>query len=99
METTNVKIPALSPGDHEVTINYLNGFQSKFTLNEKDVCKFLKENSVLFVIIIKSICFSLWPQELATELRLALNLWFPASGPESRAQRCVSPHQVEINLK
>lgn len=37
LETTNVKIPALSPGDHEVTINYLNGFQSKFTLNEKDV--------------------------------------------------------------
>lgn len=37
LETTNVKIPALSPGDHEVTINYQNGFQSKFTLNEKDV--------------------------------------------------------------
>lgn len=37
LETTHVKIPALSPGDHEVTINYLNGFQSKFTLNEKDV--------------------------------------------------------------
>lgn len=37
LETTNVKIPALSPGDHEVTINYLNGFQSKFTLSERDV--------------------------------------------------------------
>ncbi|XP_057645538.1 leukemia inhibitory factor receptor [Chionomys nivalis] len=37
LETTNIKIAALSPGDHEVTVNYLNGFQSNFTLNEKDV--------------------------------------------------------------
>ncbi|XP_027257139.1 leukemia inhibitory factor receptor isoform X1 [Cricetulus griseus] len=37
LESTNIKIAALSPGDHEVTINYLNGFQNKFTLNEKDV--------------------------------------------------------------
>ncbi|XP_042117393.2 leukemia inhibitory factor receptor isoform X2 [Peromyscus maniculatus bairdii] len=40
LETTNIKIPALLPGDHEVTINYINGFQSKVTLNEKDVSLF-----------------------------------------------------------
>ncbi|XP_032327100.1 leukemia inhibitory factor receptor [Camelus ferus] len=32
----NTKIPALSPGDHEVTINFGSSI-SKFTLNEKDV--------------------------------------------------------------
>ncbi|XP_051006891.1 leukemia inhibitory factor receptor [Acomys russatus] len=37
LETTKFKIKALLPGDHEVTIHYQNGFQSKFTLNEKDV--------------------------------------------------------------
>lgn len=37
LETTNFKTPALSPGAHEVTINYLDGFQSTFTLSEKDV--------------------------------------------------------------
>lgn len=40
LEKTNIKIPALSPGDHEVTINYLRGFErfpSRFILNEKNV--------------------------------------------------------------
>lgn len=37
LEKANIKIAALSPGDHEVTVNYLNGFQSNFTLNERDV--------------------------------------------------------------
>uniref|UniRef100_A0A673TAK2 LIF receptor subunit alpha n=1 Tax=Suricata suricatta TaxID=37032 RepID=A0A673TAK2_SURSU len=39
-EKTNVKIPALLPGDHEITINRLYDFGtpiSKFTLNEKNV--------------------------------------------------------------
>ncbi|XP_059948805.1 leukemia inhibitory factor receptor isoform X2 [Mesoplodon densirostris] len=36
----NIKIPALLPGDHEITINPLHDFRSfisKFTLNEKNV--------------------------------------------------------------
>lgn len=40
LDKTNIKIPALSPGDHEVTINYLHDFESspsKFILNEKNV--------------------------------------------------------------
>ncbi|KAM5264905.1 leukemia inhibitory factor receptor [Ctenodactylus gundi] len=40
LEKTNIKIPALSPGDHEITINSLHGFESslsKFILNEKNV--------------------------------------------------------------
>lgn len=64
LETANIKIAALSPGDHEVTVNYLNGFQSNFTLNEKDVCKYLKEKFALFIVNIGS-CFSFSRQELA----------------------------------
>lgn len=64
LETTNIKIAALSPGDHEVTVNYLNGFQSNFTLNEKDVCKYLKEIFALFIVNLGS-CFLFSRQEFA----------------------------------
>ncbi|XP_032134807.1 leukemia inhibitory factor receptor isoform X2 [Sapajus apella] len=40
LEKTNIKIPALSHGDYEITINSLHDFgssTSKFTLNEKNV--------------------------------------------------------------
>ncbi|XP_008577958.1 PREDICTED: leukemia inhibitory factor receptor [Galeopterus variegatus] len=39
-EKTNIKIPALSPGNHEIIINSLHdfgSFKSKFILNEKDI--------------------------------------------------------------
>lgn len=45
----NFKIPALLPGDHEITINPshdFGSFISKFTLNEKNVCKYLKRKSI-----------------------------------------------------
>uniref|UniRef100_A0A8C5KWU1 Leukemia inhibitory factor receptor n=1 Tax=Jaculus jaculus TaxID=51337 RepID=A0A8C5KWU1_JACJA len=40
LEKGNVKIPALPPGDHEVIVNYLHGFNgssAKFILNEQNV--------------------------------------------------------------
>ncbi|KAM4875879.1 leukemia inhibitory factor receptor [Thomomys bottae] len=37
IEKRNTRIPALSPGDHEMTLRSSNGSESKFTLNEKDV--------------------------------------------------------------
>lgn len=39
------KIPPLTPGDYEITINSVPDFGSsisKFILNEKNVCKYLK---------------------------------------------------------
>lgn len=46
---TNTKIPTLLPGDHEITINPLYDFgnsMSKFILNEKNVCKYLKRKLI-----------------------------------------------------